>query len=435
MPGPPASGAVAHRDHARTPDGRALRPRAAASRCRADRLRGRPWSAIRTTEFASVGLFVTCGDGRLLRRLLLAGGRPAAELDGDDLACRLMAHALLHRYSSLRWYLGACRCRARRRWRDLARAWWGTPARWESVHGLRRRADVDEHAAGGPFAPQSGRNGTSRRQRHSAWRHWRVTRIARGAVSSASPRAAFQLAPHLTPMTDRRGDAERPRGSSSNASASARRYRAGAPTSGLLCATLHPVRGQASPPTPRGAACRRCRRRGAHLLASGRARIASRWTGRAVRPAAIAPRAALIAIAVARLNASALARGCTRVQMRHSRARPEPAPFVAMRRASPSRPVATRLAPRLERPAVAVCALAASSRHRRMATKRPTAPTRRRAQRQTAGMLPHSAWRSPRIAIRRRARPPALPGLRRPLDERLAFAAPPTRASASGAAR
>ena len=80
-------------------------------------------------EFASVGLFVTCGDGLLLRRLLLASVRPAAELDGQDLACRLMAHALLHRYSNLRWYLERLPVPGATTLEDLARAWWGTPAR------------------------------------------------------------------------------------------------------------------------------------------------------------------------------------------------------------------------------------------------------------------------------------------------------------------
>jgi hygromycin-B 7''-O-kinase len=53
-------------------------------------------------EFASVGLFVSCGDSRRLRRLLQAhGGVPIDE----TLSMRLMAMTLLHRYSHLPWYL------------------------------------------------------------------------------------------------------------------------------------------------------------------------------------------------------------------------------------------------------------------------------------------------------------------------------------------
>ncbi len=52
-------------------------------------------------ELASVGIFVTCAEPGLLRVLLDAYG---AEAD-DELPLRIMAYALLHRYSSLRWYL------------------------------------------------------------------------------------------------------------------------------------------------------------------------------------------------------------------------------------------------------------------------------------------------------------------------------------------
>lgn len=75
-------------------------------------------------EFASVGIFVSCGDAGLLRRLLLAYGRSAAELDGDALACRPMAHALLHRYGNLRWYLERLPAPEATTLEDLARAWW-----------------------------------------------------------------------------------------------------------------------------------------------------------------------------------------------------------------------------------------------------------------------------------------------------------------------
>lgn len=55
-------------------------------------------------EFASVGVFLTCGSGPALRALLLAYGYGESEL-GLPLQRRLMAYTLLHRYSNLRWYL------------------------------------------------------------------------------------------------------------------------------------------------------------------------------------------------------------------------------------------------------------------------------------------------------------------------------------------
>lgn len=77
-------------------------------------------------EFASVGLFVSCGDAQLLRRLLLAYGRNAADLDGSALACRLMAHTLLHRYSNLGWYFERLPVPGATTLEELARAWWST---------------------------------------------------------------------------------------------------------------------------------------------------------------------------------------------------------------------------------------------------------------------------------------------------------------------
>jgi len=55
-------------------------------------------------EFASVGVFLTCGSGPALRALLLAYGYGESEL-GLPLQRRLLAYTLLHRYSNLRWYL------------------------------------------------------------------------------------------------------------------------------------------------------------------------------------------------------------------------------------------------------------------------------------------------------------------------------------------
>jgi hygromycin-B 7''-O-kinase len=55
-------------------------------------------------EMASVGIFVTRGDGALFRRLLLAYGLPSAELTPAR-SRRYLAYALLHVYSDLAWYL------------------------------------------------------------------------------------------------------------------------------------------------------------------------------------------------------------------------------------------------------------------------------------------------------------------------------------------
>jgi hygromycin-B 7''-O-kinase len=55
-------------------------------------------------ELASVGVFVSCGDHRLLRTLLRAYGYRDDGLD-EAFSRRLLAYAILHRYSNLRWYL------------------------------------------------------------------------------------------------------------------------------------------------------------------------------------------------------------------------------------------------------------------------------------------------------------------------------------------
>lgn len=55
-------------------------------------------------ELASVGLFVAGGDGPALRAFFLAYGYREADLT-HDLQRRILAYALLHRYSNLRWYL------------------------------------------------------------------------------------------------------------------------------------------------------------------------------------------------------------------------------------------------------------------------------------------------------------------------------------------
>jgi hygromycin-B 7''-O-kinase len=55
-------------------------------------------------ELASVGVFVSSGDPRLLRTLLLAYGYRDDSLD-EAFARRILAYAIAHRYSDLRWYL------------------------------------------------------------------------------------------------------------------------------------------------------------------------------------------------------------------------------------------------------------------------------------------------------------------------------------------
>ena len=52
-------------------------------------------------EFASIGLFVTQGNPRLLRAFMSGYGQAADE----ELHRRIMYFALLHRYSKLSWYL------------------------------------------------------------------------------------------------------------------------------------------------------------------------------------------------------------------------------------------------------------------------------------------------------------------------------------------
>jgi hygromycin-B 7''-O-kinase len=74
-------------------------------------------------DFASLGLFVTCGDAPLLRRTLSAYGYSPHALDAA-LSCRLMAYALLHRYSKLRWYLERLPCPGATSLEQLASYWW-----------------------------------------------------------------------------------------------------------------------------------------------------------------------------------------------------------------------------------------------------------------------------------------------------------------------
>jgi len=74
-------------------------------------------------DFASFGLFVSAGDARFLRRALLAYGSAPHTLD-DALPQRLMAYALLHRYSNLRWYLERLPAPGAASLEQLAAVWW-----------------------------------------------------------------------------------------------------------------------------------------------------------------------------------------------------------------------------------------------------------------------------------------------------------------------
>jgi hygromycin-B 7''-O-kinase len=74
-------------------------------------------------DFASYGLFVACGDGRFLRRSLLAYGYRSDQL-GAALQNRCMAYAILHRYSNLRWYLNRLPAPEATTLEQLAAHWW-----------------------------------------------------------------------------------------------------------------------------------------------------------------------------------------------------------------------------------------------------------------------------------------------------------------------
>jgi len=80
-------------------------------------------------EFASVGLFVTCAEPGLLGAALDAYGAPRDEA----LPCRIMAYALLHRYSNLRWYLSRLPVAGHTDLESLARHWFAATPRGASL--------------------------------------------------------------------------------------------------------------------------------------------------------------------------------------------------------------------------------------------------------------------------------------------------------------
>lgn len=76
-------------------------------------------------EFASVGLFLSCGEPRLLRRVLLSYGYAEAALN-ETLEHRLLAYGLLHRYSNLPWFIERVPPPPHvRTLPELASVWWG----------------------------------------------------------------------------------------------------------------------------------------------------------------------------------------------------------------------------------------------------------------------------------------------------------------------
>jgi hygromycin-B 7''-O-kinase len=77
----------------------------------------------REYEFASAGLFVGCGEPGIMRALLLGYGLAPADLD-EALSRRCLAHALLHRYSNLRWYLSRLPAPGEETLAALAARWW-----------------------------------------------------------------------------------------------------------------------------------------------------------------------------------------------------------------------------------------------------------------------------------------------------------------------
>lgn len=76
-------------------------------------------------DFASFGVFVSRADAGFLRRALRAYGLREDEMNGEWQK-RVMAYAVLHRYSKLRWYLERVPpVRGEKTLDELAAWWWG----------------------------------------------------------------------------------------------------------------------------------------------------------------------------------------------------------------------------------------------------------------------------------------------------------------------
>jgi hygromycin-B 7''-O-kinase len=77
-------------------------------------------------DLASVGVFLTGGDPALFDAFLSAYGSDRARRDAE-MPRRVLAYALLHRYSNLRWYLETVPPRGATTFGELALEWYG----WE----------------------------------------------------------------------------------------------------------------------------------------------------------------------------------------------------------------------------------------------------------------------------------------------------------------
>jgi hygromycin-B 7''-O-kinase len=89
-------------------------------------------------EFVGIGMFVSGGDADFLRRLLLGYGYLPEQLD-ESLSRRVLAYALLHRYSNFPWYLKQLPAPREPTLESLATAWWGTdPSRLPAGAGQVR---------------------------------------------------------------------------------------------------------------------------------------------------------------------------------------------------------------------------------------------------------------------------------------------------------
>jgi hygromycin-B 7''-O-kinase len=78
-------------------------------------------------EFASVGIFLAGGEPAPFRAFLCGYGYAEADLE-PELRRRIMAYALLHRYSNLKWYLETVPAESAITLDDLAAEWFAFDA-------------------------------------------------------------------------------------------------------------------------------------------------------------------------------------------------------------------------------------------------------------------------------------------------------------------
>ncbi|HET6762241.1 MAG TPA: aminoglycoside 3'-phosphotransferase/choline kinase family protein [Longimicrobiaceae bacterium] len=81
-------------------------------------------TGAREYDFASIGVFLTGGDATLFDAFLDGYGLPRTARD-PAMPRRVMAYALLHRYSNMTWYLERVPPRAARTLDELAEEWFG----------------------------------------------------------------------------------------------------------------------------------------------------------------------------------------------------------------------------------------------------------------------------------------------------------------------